>query len=79
MFGLGIRATLAEKFQGLLHGELGPTGNTSTFATYFMKDGASDTWVKGGHLTSAAKKNPLEDADATTVPQVLIDSFPFEP
>jgi hypothetical protein len=44
-----------------------------------MKDGASDPWVKGGHLTSAAKKNPLEDADATTVPQVLIDSFPFEP
>ena len=62
MFGLGVKATLSEKFQGLLHGELGPTGNTSTFATYFMKDGGSDTWIKGGHLTSAAKKNPLEDA-----------------
>jgi choline dehydrogenase-like flavoprotein len=62
MFGLGVKATLQERFQGLLHGELGPTGNTSTFATYFMRDGASDTWVKGGHLTSAAKKNPLEDA-----------------
>jgi len=61
MFGLGIRATLADKFQGLLHSELGPTGNTSTFATYFMRDGA-DTWIKGGHITSSAKKNPLEDA-----------------
>lgn len=62
MFGLGIKATLNENYQGLLHGELGPTGNTSTFATYFMKDGDGDTWIKGGHLTSAAKKNPLEDA-----------------
>src|SRR5258708_27055439 len=62
MFGLGIKATLHERFQGLLHGELGPTGNTSTFATYFMRDGATDTWIKGGHLTSAAKKSPLEDA-----------------
>jgi len=62
MFGLGVKATLHEKFQALLHGELGPTGNTSTFATYFMKDGAGDTWIKGGHLTSAAKKNPMEDA-----------------
>lgn len=61
MFGLGIKATLHERFQGLLHGELGPTGNTSTFATYFMRDGGSDTWIKGGHLTSAAKKNPLDD------------------
>jgi choline dehydrogenase-like flavoprotein len=62
MFGLGVKATLHERFQGLLHGELGPTGNTSTFATYFMRDGGSDTWIKGGHLTSAAKKNPMEDA-----------------
>src|SRR5262249_45048252 len=62
MFGLGVRVTLDDKFQGLLHGELGPTGNTTTFATYFMKDGPGDTWIKGGHLTSAAKKNPLEDA-----------------
>ena len=62
MFGLGIKATLKSDFQGLLHGELGPTGNTTTFATYFMKDGDKDSWVKGGHLTSAAKKNPLDDA-----------------
>src|SRR5260370_26009080 len=32
MFGLGIRATLHENYQGLLHCELGPTGNTSTFS-----------------------------------------------
>lgn len=62
MFGLGIKATLHERFQGLLHGELGPTGNTSTFSTYFMQDGNDDTWIKGGHLTSTAKKNPLDDA-----------------
>jgi choline dehydrogenase-like flavoprotein len=62
MFGLSVRVTLDARFQGLLHGELGPTGNTTTFATYFMKVPDSDTWLKGGHLTSAAKKNPLEDA-----------------
>ncbi|MFB9268146.1 GMC oxidoreductase [Bradyrhizobium erythrophlei] len=62
MFGLGIKATLDKRFQGLLHGELGPTGNTTTFATYFMKEPDSDTWIKGGHLTSSAKKNPLDDA-----------------
>jgi len=76
MFGLSVRATLDPRFQGLLHGELGPTGNTSTFATYFMKDGASDTWIKGGHLTSAAKKNPLEDAFNSVIgnpPKVGVD------
>ena len=76
MFGLSVRATLDQRFQGLLHGELGPTGNTSTFATYFMKDGAGDTWIKGGHLTSAAKKNPLEDAVNSVIgspPKVGVD------
>ncbi len=76
MFGLGAKATLDQRFQGLLHGELGPTGNTSTFATYFMKDGAADTWIKGGHLTSAAKKNPLEDAVRSVLgnpPKVGVD------
>jgi choline dehydrogenase-like flavoprotein len=62
MFGLGAKATLSPRYQGLLHGEFGPTGNVSTFATYFMQDGKDGAWVKGGHLTSAAKKNPLEDA-----------------
>lgn len=76
MFGLGATATLDEKFQGFLHSELGPTGNTTTFATYFMKDGAGDTWVKGGHLTSSAKKNPLEAAVGSATanpPKVGID------
>jgi choline dehydrogenase-like flavoprotein len=62
VFGFGVRITLAEKFQGLLHRELGPTGNTTTFATYSWGTGQVTTWIKGGHLTSAAKKNPLEDA-----------------
>ncbi len=61
LFGLGMRTVLGEAFQGRLHGELGPTGNTSTFDTYFVRDG-DGRWIKGGHLTSAAKKNPLEDA-----------------
>ena len=78
MFGLGATATLDEKLkiQGLLHSELGPTGNTTTFATYFMKDAVDDTWVKGGHLTSAAKKNPLEIAVGSATgnpPKVGID------
>lgn len=61
LFGMGMRATMGASFQGLLHGELGPTGNTSTFDTYFVNDGAG-RWIKGGHLTSTAKKNSLEDA-----------------
>lgn len=60
LFGLGARATLTERFQGLLHSEFGPTGNTSTSWSYFLKDGQG--WVKGGHLTSSAAKNPLEAA-----------------
>lgn len=63
LFGLGASATLAEQFQGLLHGEMGPTGNISTFWSYFIPDpDKKGEWLKGGHLTSAAKKNPLEDA-----------------
>lgn len=61
LFGLGMKAVLGKDFQGLLHGEFGPTGNVSTLDTYFVK-GEKDSWIKGGHLTSAAKKNPLDDA-----------------
>ncbi len=38
LFGLGITATLPAKFQGILHGEFGHTGNTTSFETYFIKD-----------------------------------------
>ncbi len=62
LFGLGMRAVLGDEMQGLLHGEFGPTGNVSTFAPYFVQDAQSGRWIKGGHLTSAAKKNALEDA-----------------
>lgn len=62
LFGMTAKALLAEKFQGLLHGEFGPTGNVSTFWGYFLKHPASQKWIKAGHFTSAAKKNPLEDA-----------------
>jgi choline dehydrogenase-like flavoprotein len=67
MFGLGTKVTLDPRFQGLLHGEFGPTGNISTFAQYFMKHPSTGAWVKGGHLTSTAKKNPLEDAVTAVV------------
>lgn len=68
LFGLGITATLPAKFQGLLHGEFGHTGNTTSFEPYFVKDDVtqSDTagkWWKAGTMTSTAKKNPLENAD----------------
>lgn len=65
-FGLGAVAKLDTRFQGLLHGELGPTGNTTTYSTYFLKD-AQQRWIKGGHLTSTAKKNPLDDARTAVV------------
>jgi choline dehydrogenase-like flavoprotein len=61
LFGLGVKVTLSEKLQGYLHGEFGPTGNTSTFGAYFVQD-HSKAWIKAGHITSAAKKNPLDDA-----------------
>jgi choline dehydrogenase-like flavoprotein len=69
LFGLGITATLPQKFQGILHGEFGHTGNTTSFETYFMKDDVTNNpetagkWWKAGTMTSTAKKNPLENAD----------------
>ncbi len=68
LFGLGITATLPAKFQGILHGEFGHTGNTTSFETYFVQDDVTkgDTaglWWKAGTMTSTAKKNPLENAD----------------
>ncbi|MEK6373036.1 MAG: GMC family oxidoreductase [Acidobacteriota bacterium] len=61
LFGLSASCTLPEKFQGTLRGELGHTGNVTTFEHYFLKD-ENDTWCKGGTLVSTAKKNPLENA-----------------
>ncbi|POA74910.1 GMC oxidoreductase [Pseudomonas sp. GW531-T4] len=61
LFGLGTKITLNPDYDGLLHGEFGPTGNQSTFGTYFIP-GESGSWIKAGHTTSTAKKNPLEDA-----------------
>jgi hypothetical protein len=69
LFGLGITATLPQKFQGILHGEFGHTGNTTSFETYFIKDDVINNpetagkWWKAGTMTSTAKKNPLENAD----------------
>jgi choline dehydrogenase-like flavoprotein len=63
LFGLGIKATLPKKFQGLLHGEFAHTGNTTSFEPYFIKEEATGLWWKAGTMTSTAKKNPLENAD----------------
>ena len=61
LFGMGAKVTLEERFRGLLHGEFGPTGNTTSFGPYFVKD-KEGRWLKSGTLTSTAKKNPLENA-----------------
>jgi choline dehydrogenase-like flavoprotein len=72
LFGLSVSAIFKEKvlaaqggqtsiMQGLLHGEFGHTGNVTSFAPYLIQDGAGN-WLKGGTLTSTAKKNPLENA-----------------
>jgi choline dehydrogenase-like flavoprotein len=68
LFGFGATCTLPNDYQGLLHGEFGHTGNTTSFGPYFIedKDAASNTkgmWFKAGTLTSTAKKNPLQNAD----------------
>lgn len=66
LFGLSATCTLAEKYQGLLHGELGHTGNMATFENYFVNDKSADPangkWWKVGTMVSTAKKNPLENA-----------------
>jgi len=62
MFGFGATAIFARDFQGLLHGEYGPTGNTATFWPYFVKNPSTGKWIKVGTLTSTARKNPLENA-----------------
>jgi len=61
LFGLGATCVLPAPFQGLLHGELGHTGNTMTFEPYFVSDNAGKWW-KAGTMVSTAKKNPLENA-----------------
>ncbi len=70
LFGYGATCTLPEKMQGYLRSELGHTGNTMTFADYFVKDDRvpedPDTfgkWWKAGTMVSTAKKNPLDNAD----------------
>jgi len=77
LFGLGMTVSLKPKYQGLLHSEFGPTGNTATYANYLVK-GDADKWYKGGIFASSAIKNPLEKAvgfatnpDSTKVVQGL--------
>jgi choline dehydrogenase-like flavoprotein len=70
LFGYGATCTLPEKMQGYLRSELGHTGNTMTFADYFVKDARTPEdpetfgkWWKAGTMVSTAKKNPLDNAD----------------
>lgn len=62
LFGLGAKITLDKAFQGMVHGEFGPTGNVTSFEPYFLQDKATQQWIKAGTLTSTAKKNPLDNA-----------------
>jgi choline dehydrogenase-like flavoprotein len=61
LFGLGAVCVMPSAFQGLLHGEIGNTGNVVSYEQYFVKDNAG-AWWKGGTLVSTATKNPLEGA-----------------
>jgi choline dehydrogenase-like flavoprotein len=61
LFGLGAVCVMPAAFQGMLHGEIGHTGNTVSFEPYFLKD-ETGAWWKGGTLVSTATKNPLEAA-----------------
>jgi choline dehydrogenase-like flavoprotein len=70
LFGMGAKAVLPPKFQGRLHSEYGHTGNITSYDYYLVKDDRKDApknlkgkWCKAGTLASAAKKNPLENAD----------------
>jgi choline dehydrogenase-like flavoprotein len=60
-FGLGATCVLPEEYQGLVHSELGHTGNIVSYEHYFLKD-QDKKWCKGGIVISTAKKNPLENA-----------------
>jgi choline dehydrogenase-like flavoprotein len=69
IFGLGAKGILRNEFQGKVHSEYGHTGNITAFDYYFLEDTrpSSDNkgkWCKGGTLASAAKKNPLENANS---------------
>lgn len=61
-FGLGATYVMPPKFQGLMHSELGHTGNIMSYEHYFLKDDADGKWSKAGIVISTAKKNPLENA-----------------
>jgi choline dehydrogenase-like flavoprotein len=78
LFGLGAKAILPPKFQGLLRSEFGHTGNITDYDYYFLKDERPSAppetrgrWCKAGTLASAAKKNPLENADLLFLNQTL--------
>jgi choline dehydrogenase-like flavoprotein len=68
LFGMGAKGILRDEFQGKVHSEYGHTGNVTAFDYYFVEDTRSVSdqkgmWCKAGTLASAAKKNPLENAN----------------
>jgi len=69
VFGLTTEAALASRFDGLVHGELGHTGSTTSYGPYFLRDdvgvtGHPGSWWKVGTLSSTARKNPLSESGA---------------
>ena len=74
IFGMGSKGVLRKGFQGKVHPEFGHTGNVTAFDYYFVEDTRDSSeqkgmWCKGGTLASAAKKNPLENADILAIHQ----------
>lgn len=62
LFGLSAIVTLPASFQGSLRSDIGHTGNTASFAPYFVMDQVTKKWFKAGTIVSTQKKNPLEMA-----------------
>jgi choline dehydrogenase-like flavoprotein len=62
LFNMSSSVTLPERFQGLLHPELGNIGSQTSYANYFIPDDAGKAWWKMGIMTAAEKKNPLHGA-----------------
>jgi choline dehydrogenase-like flavoprotein len=62
LFGLSATVTLPPSFQGILRSDIGHTGNTASFAPYFVQDGVTKKWLKAGTIVSTQKKNPIEMA-----------------
>ncbi len=58
LFGMTARCVLPEKYQGMLHSQIGNTGSAAIYDHYFLKD-EDERWWKSGILTGTQRKDPL--------------------